>query len=158
MEARLASRRFYLACAPTSSHKSTLPSPVYPPSSTVSFPPTPRFLLIGRLDCIHEAFSLPLAIMQPLHCPAVSNFPPFMNRRRRSCAVPLGSPCPCLLSPIFSEHLRPYQFRSLNFPRLSRRRAVFTESPILRMRTSYSHSQYSHFLWFLPFRSQRPLP
>ncbi|KAF9730206.1 hypothetical protein PMIN01_12139 [Paraphaeosphaeria minitans] len=49
MEARLAARRFYMARAPTSSHKSTLPSPAYPSASMVCFLLTPLSpLLVAR--------------------------------------------------------------------------------------------------------------
>lgn len=72
MEARLASRRFYLARALTPSHKSTLPSPAYSPPSIVPFLPPPRSLLIGRSGFTREAFSLPLAAMRPLQPPRPS--------------------------------------------------------------------------------------
>ena len=79
MHARLASRRFYLARAPTPSHKSTLPSPAYSPPSIVSFLPTPPSLLIGRSDSIVRHFFSPwrscnrctarLPPISPLHQP-----------------------------------------------------------------------------------------
>lgn len=73
MDARLAPCRFYLARAPTSSHKSTLPSPVYSPSSNFSFPPTPRFLPIRQLTASIRHF-LSLGIHASAILPAVSNF------------------------------------------------------------------------------------
>ncbi|KAF1967060.1 hypothetical protein BU23DRAFT_305468 [Bimuria novae-zelandiae CBS 107.79] len=56
MEACLATRRFYLARAPTSSHISTLPSPAYPSPSIVSMLPAPPFLLISRSDSFVRYF------------------------------------------------------------------------------------------------------
>ena len=73
MEARLASCCFYLARAPTPLHKSTPPSPFYPPTSIVSFLPTPSFPLIGGSGSLHDAISRPSAILQPLHRPDVSD-------------------------------------------------------------------------------------
>ncbi|KAF9729837.1 hypothetical protein PMIN01_11770 [Paraphaeosphaeria minitans] len=59
MEARLAARRFYLARAPTPSHKSAPPSPAYPSPSIVSFLPAPPSLLIGRSDSPVRHFFTP---------------------------------------------------------------------------------------------------
>ncbi|KAK7177778.1 hypothetical protein PSPO01_16170 [Paraphaeosphaeria sporulosa] len=59
MEARLAARRFYMARAPTPSHKSAPPSPSYRPPSIVSSLPVPPSLLIGRSDSPVRHFSHP---------------------------------------------------------------------------------------------------
>lgn len=108
MDARLISRRFYLAYTPTLLHKSTLFLLVYSPLFIVSFPLIPCFLFIGRLDCIHKAFSLPLAIMQSLYCLAVFNFPPFYRPPTAlRYNTSFGSPCLYLFSLIFSEYLYP---------------------------------------------------
>src|SRR4051794_24129324 len=98
MDARLAACRFYLARALTPSHKSTLLSPAYSPPSIVPFLPPPCSHLIGRSDFTCEAFSLSLAVMEPLHRPAVSKISPL--RRLKMTALrpcPFGGPCPSLL-------------------------------------------------------------
>lgn len=55
----MATRRFYMARAPTPSHKSTLPSPSYRPASIVSSLPGPPSPLIGRSDSPVRHFPTP---------------------------------------------------------------------------------------------------
>ena len=50
IDTRLATYYFYLACALTLLHKTTLSSPAYPPPSIVSLLLTPNFNLISCLD------------------------------------------------------------------------------------------------------------
>jgi hypothetical protein len=73
MDARLATRCFYLARALTPSHKTTLPSPAYR-SPSILFTPSTQLWLNWSPRLIREAFTHHLAIMQPLHCLDVSAF------------------------------------------------------------------------------------
>src|SRR6266536_2221555 len=107
MDARLASRRFYLARAPTSSHKSTPPSPVYSPPSSSLFPQHRAFSSLDAWAASVRHFLSPwqscsrcTAWLSPIFLPSFTD-----DDGAALCA--LGSPCLCLLSSIFSEHLRP---------------------------------------------------
>ncbi|KAK7178379.1 hypothetical protein PSPO01_15580 [Paraphaeosphaeria sporulosa] len=75
MEARLAARRFYMARAPTTSHKSAPPSPSYRPPSIVSLLLAIPCLLIGRSDLPVRHFS-PLGNHATAHCPHGSSIRP----------------------------------------------------------------------------------
>lgn len=93
MEAHLATRRFYMACALTPSHKSTLPSPLYRLPSIVSSPPGPPSPLIGRSDSPVRHFPTPwqscnrrTAWMDPI-------ITPFWTEDEGPTSV-RGCPCP----------------------------------------------------------------
>ncbi|KAK7180557.1 hypothetical protein PSPO01_13436 [Paraphaeosphaeria sporulosa] len=72
MEARLAARRFYMARAPTTSHKS---APSYRPPSIVSLLLATPCLLIGRSDSPVRHFS-PLGHHASMHWSEMLQFSP----------------------------------------------------------------------------------